>query len=593
MPFERVTKKRKTTSSPPWSPPEYPKLEDYFCNARETLTRPDFTLHYEYVHEGFSIDWGKSYFIQMSSLAVELEEHGDILFFVTNLNNKLVIVSVERRTEIEHTFPDTLTCHAVNRKRGTQEDFFIAAGLANGEIRVMRLFGTEGYFEHVATLNQENTSGRVNCMTWASIPKQPLSGVKTNPPAARQNFYFVGKQQQPIIPSQLLLVSQLDGYVYFYDLAIKEEEKFDLPSRKSSSRIHQPFIIKRPLKNPIAAWDISNVAVNCMEWTEGGRVFITADANGVIHVLDYMTENLITTFKTYFGGISSLACRGSCIVSGGEDDLVYVWKWEREGPSELLCVAQEHENWVSGVALQPGSENNNTLSFVSVGRNGRLAFWEVNPDTGPSCSPPLEPLTETGKLIAEKPRIIPPPCRLEELKEPIDENLSETSVTKGGEHLEVFSCNLKSLPDDRFLTPYLSYPNDGGALFAIALDDIYLCYVNEHEMKLYRTAIDDPIIQVEDAKVCVDLENDDEKENIPDIEFQPLQSGTQPIQIEVLADEDIVVQENDLDVENKTVEDDKKIVKEYYPPLQEAMEPECDIRMDGEEAGSNSCVSPR
>jgi len=580
--FERVTKKRKMNANLPLPPSQYPALEDYFCNAKETLTRADFTLHYEYPHEGFTRDYGKSYFIKMSTMAVELEDREDVLFFVTNLHKKIVLILVHTQGEMEHIFPDILSCHAVNRKFGKQEDIFIAGGLVNGEVKILRPFGGEENFEHLATLNQDKNLDRVNCMTWAPIAKQPSKGGKTTSPSTRQNYYFVGKQQQhKNVPGELLLVTHRDGYVYFWDLAIKQEEKFDLPKRKSSSRVHQPFIIKRPLKNPIAAWDISNATINCMEWAQGGKTFITADASGFIYVLDWVTENLITTFKTYFGGISTLACRGTSIVSGGEDDLVNVWTWKRDGTSELLCVGQEHECWVSGVALQPAKVSDSMLSFVSVGRNGRVAFWEVNPDTGPPRSPSLQPLTEKGKLIAENTRLLPPPCKLQEdMKDSLNEVLSETSTTKNGEHVEVVACNLKSLPEHRFLTPYLSIPGDedGNALFAIALEDDYLCYVNEQDLKVFRTALDDPVMQAQDEKAYIASEEDDEKENLPGIELQPKQSCTQQIQIEMLAEKDGDVQQKDYELEKKIVEDSEMIVDDY-PPLKEVIEPEDYINM--------------
>lgn len=587
--LERVTKKRKMTASlslPPSEslpPTEYPAIEDYFCNAKETSTRADFRLHYEYPHEGLTRDYGKSYFIQMSTMVVELENRQDALFFVTNLHRKIVMILVHTQGEMEHIFPDILACHAVNRKVGKQEDFFIAGGLVNGEVKILKLFGGDENFEHVATLNQEKNTCRVNCMTWAPIAKKPLKGGKTTPQSEKQNFYFVGKQQQQKnVPSEQLLVTHLDGYVYFYDFTIKQEEKFDLPKRKSSSRIHQPFIIRRPLKNPIAAWDISNAAINCMEWADSGKTFVAADANGFIYVLDWITENLITTFKTYFGGISTLACRGTSIVSGGEDDLVYVWTWKRDGTSELLCVGQEHESWVSGVALQPAKLTDNTLSFVSVGRNGRVAFWAVNPDTGPPCSPPLQPLTVTGKQIAENPTVIPPPYKLQEdVKASVNEDISETVTAKNGEQVEVISSNLRSLPEDRFLTPYLSIPGDEepNALFAIALEDDYLCYVNEQDLKVFRTASDDPIMQAGNEKAFVASEDRDGKENAPGIDFQPMQSGNQQIQMEIPSKKDVVVQSKDLELMKKIVEDTEMIVDDY-PPLQEVIEPEGYVNID-------------
>ncbi|EDV23652.1 uncharacterized protein TRIADDRAFT_26155 [Trichoplax adhaerens] len=211
----------------------------------------------------------------------------------------------------------------------------------------------------------------------------------------------------------LFIASYFSGNIYMYDdnlpcsngpitySVVKESDDFSVYTSKS----------KLQQRNPIYKWTIGKGAVNDMAFSPDCRHLATVSQDGFMRVINYETNTVISTMKSYFGGLLCVAWSsdGKCVATGGEDDLVTVWSFT-EGVVIARCDG--HRSWVNAVAFDPytifvtnrddasfsGSEdeanvnchrngsneveNSNVLSYRigSVGQDTQFLLWDIGED---------------------------------------------------------------------------------------------------------------------------------------------------------------------------------------------------------------------
>jgi hypothetical protein len=192
----------------------------------------------------------------------------------------------------------------------------------------------------------------------------------------------------------LFLAAHMDGSLVVYDKEkedapfIPEDEGFSVNgseaggapttngiSQGSKMQLHKSVHSKNQKANPVAAWKLSNHRVNKFAFSPDNRHLAAVSEDGTLRIIDYLKEELLDMFHSYYGGMSCVCWSpdGKYVLTGGQDDLISIWSIADSG---LVARCQGHHSWVSDVAFDPWRCDDRNYRFGSVGEDGRLCLWD-------------------------------------------------------------------------------------------------------------------------------------------------------------------------------------------------------------------------
>ncbi|CEJ91057.1 hypothetical protein VHEMI06795 [[Torrubiella] hemipterigena] len=190
----------------------------------------------------------------------------------------------------------------------------------------------------------------------------------------------------------LFLAAHMDGLLVVYDkekedaVFLPEEDEGqpstnDTPDDGSDPatkiQVQKSVHSKNQKSNPVAAWKLSNQRINAFAFSPDNRHLATVSEDGTLRIIDYLKEELVDLFYSYYGGLTCVCWTpdGKYILTGGQDDLISIWS---KDDSALVARCQGHDSWVSSVAVDPWRCDDRNYRFGSVGDDGRLCLWDFN-----------------------------------------------------------------------------------------------------------------------------------------------------------------------------------------------------------------------
>ncbi|KAG9641444.1 catabolite repression protein creC, partial [Aureobasidium melanogenum] len=184
----------------------------------------------------------------------------------------------------------------------------------------------------------------------------------------------------------LFLAAHMDGTLIVYDKE-KEDAPF-VPEQESpdSADVQSgpaPFSIRKSVQsrnqktNPVAIWKINNQQINCISFSPDGRHLAVVSEDGSLRIIDYLKEQLLDAFTSYYGGLITVTWSpdGRYILTGGQDDLVSIWSF---ADATLVARCQGHSSWVTDVKFDPWRCDERNYRFGSVGEDCKLLLWDFS-----------------------------------------------------------------------------------------------------------------------------------------------------------------------------------------------------------------------
>ncbi|ATY66568.1 catabolite repression creC [Cordyceps militaris] len=192
----------------------------------------------------------------------------------------------------------------------------------------------------------------------------------------------------------LFLAAHMDGSLIVYDKE-KEDATFTPEDENQSNGgsdagdgtngtssgitmlIRKSVHSKNQKTNPIAAWKLSNQRIHAFSFSPGHRHLAVVSEDGTLRIIDYLKEELLDLFYSYYGGFSCVAWTpdGKYVLTGGQDDLISIWSM---ADTALVARCQGHESWVAALAFDPWRCDDRNYRFGSVGEDGRLCLWDFS-----------------------------------------------------------------------------------------------------------------------------------------------------------------------------------------------------------------------
>ncbi|KFA65695.1 hypothetical protein S40285_04825 [Stachybotrys chlorohalonatus IBT 40285] len=192
----------------------------------------------------------------------------------------------------------------------------------------------------------------------------------------------------------LFLAAHMDGSLVVYDKE-KEDAQFNPEeegaytngseagdeengnSPMNKIQINKSVHSKNQKSNPVAAWKLSNHRINTFAFSPDSRHLAVVSEDGTLRIIDYLKEELLDMFYSYYGGLSSVCWSPDAkyVLTGGQDDLISIWSIADSG---LVARCQGHQSWVSAVAFDPWRCDDRNYRFGSVGEDGRLCLWDFS-----------------------------------------------------------------------------------------------------------------------------------------------------------------------------------------------------------------------
>lgn len=239
------------------------------------------------------------------------------------------------------------TCHDFNRTTQSSNKIEIAIGFNTGQVLVH-----DPFFKSIS--NQINftmqlTNSRITAIRWV--------------PGSRSQF----------------VTAHLNGQLMVFDKDRTEERAPTImEDRDSFVMLRQ----KTDVENPVCIWRITKSAINDLCFSPDGEFLAVVSQDGYLRVFHWKRERLLLSFRSYFGGLLSVAWSPDCkyLLTGGEDDLVTVWSLRDRYP---VCRGEGHRSWVSVVDFDRWRCDSTGYRFGSVGQDGQLILWELVLDSLP------------------------------------------------------------------------------------------------------------------------------------------------------------------------------------------------------------------
>ncbi|KAE8392164.1 hypothetical protein BDV23DRAFT_181810 [Aspergillus alliaceus] len=185
----------------------------------------------------------------------------------------------------------------------------------------------------------------------------------------------------------MFMAAHANGQLVVYDkekedaLFTPEISNHSAEAMKASSR--QPLQVLKSVNsrnqktNPVALWKLANQKISQFAFSPDQRHMAVVLEDGSLRVMDYLKEEVLDIFRSYYGGLISVCWSpdGKYIVTGGQDDLVTIWSFPER---KIVARCQGHNSWVSAVAFDPWRCDERTYRFGSVGDDCRLLLWDFS-----------------------------------------------------------------------------------------------------------------------------------------------------------------------------------------------------------------------
>lgn len=295
----------------------------------------------------------------LSKRLAERDQAGLIAF--ANVNRALQWLDLSAPNKEEHLTKILFTkahalCHDINAITKGPTHIDVVLGFSTGDI-----IWYEPISQKYVRINKNS-----------AINSSPVSDVKWLPNS-----------------ENLFIAAHMDGSLIVYDKE-KEDALFvaeDLPqgTEKPSSEkgVRTSLIVKKSVNsksqktNPVAYWKVSNSKINAFAFSPDCRHIAVVSEDGSLRVIDYLKEQLLHHFTSYYGGLMCVCWSpgGRYIVTGGQDDLVSIWSLEE---SMLVARCQGHNSWVTAVAFDPWRCDERNYRIGSVGEDCRLLLWDFS-----------------------------------------------------------------------------------------------------------------------------------------------------------------------------------------------------------------------
>ncbi len=111
-------------------------------------------------------------------------------------------------------------------------------------------------------------------------------------------------------------------------------------------------------------------AVTSATFADGGRMILTAGADGTIKIWDAESRALVRTLELDDGPATALAARGKLALTGHSEGVVTLW--EINTPSAPLQVLEDHKNPVQALAFSPANG-----MLASGGADKAVKLWNA------------------------------------------------------------------------------------------------------------------------------------------------------------------------------------------------------------------------
>jgi WD domain, G-beta repeat len=286
-------------------------------------------------------------------------------------------------------------CHSIHPHYQTCSSVQVISGFQRGTVWRYNPFGEskvqDSYFNRKSYINATDAVA----VCW--IPAAASSKITTG---SNQKQDHKNAPSAPFFDGHHFVVAHKDGSMYVYDSNLSSEMKLPMIARQQHrSARHQTKLMDEDKKhgvlcdvehqrasscNPRAFWRIGRVmsTIRELKFSYCGRYLAAVQANGYLHVIDFVQDKIMITFKSYFGGLNCVAWSPDdrIIVTGGEDDMLTAWDpWQ----GRVIAHFEGHTAWVSSVSFRYTPEHCSTeraprvYSFVSGGQDGGLLFWEL------------------------------------------------------------------------------------------------------------------------------------------------------------------------------------------------------------------------
>lgn len=184
----------------------------------------------------------------------------------------------------------------------------------------------------------------------------------------------------------LFIAAHTDGTLIVYDKD-KEDAPFtpeNVPSAENGHVNGGPKIAFKVLKsvqsqnqktNPVAAWKVSNMKINGIEFSPDGKLLAAVSEDGALTIIDYINERVVDVYRSYYGAMLCVTWSpdGRYVLTGGQDDLVSIWSLADQA---LVARCVGHESWITDVKFDPWRCDERNYRFGSVGEDCRLLLWD-------------------------------------------------------------------------------------------------------------------------------------------------------------------------------------------------------------------------
>ncbi|THV74039.1 catabolite repression protein creC [Aureobasidium pullulans] len=280
------------------------------------------------------------------------------LFAFSNINRALQWLDLSSETKTENLTKILFTkahalCHHVNPFTKSTTHLDVIIGFSSSDI-----IWYEPISQKYARINK---NGAINSSAVSSIWWLPNS-------------------------ENLFLAAHMDGTLIVYDKE-KEDAPF-VPEQESSDYGDAQsgpasFVIKKSVQsrnqktNPVAVWKINNQQINCISFSPDGRHLAIVSEDGSLRIIDYLKEQLLDAFTSYYGGLITVTWSpdGRYILTGGQDDIVSIWSF---ADATLVARCQGHSSWVTDVKFDPWRCDERNYRFGSVGEDCKLLLWDFS-----------------------------------------------------------------------------------------------------------------------------------------------------------------------------------------------------------------------
>ncbi|TVY30983.1 putative catabolite repression protein [Lachnellula hyalina] len=359
-------------------------------------------------------------------------------FAFANINRAFQWIDLASPQKAEHLTKILFTkghclCHDINQVTKSQSHIDLIMGFSTGEII---------WYEPISQkYTRLNKNGLIN--------STPVSEIRWIPGS-----------------ENLFLAAHMDGSLVVYD---KEKEDFPFSPDEhnsptndnsetangegdSSTRLHIDKSVhsKNQKTNPVSFWKLSNQRVNAFAFSPDNRHIAVVSEDGVLRIIDYLKEELLDLFSSYYGGLLCVCWSpdGKYVLTGGQDDLVSIWS-----VAEAMIVArcQGHQSWVTAVCFDPWRCDDRNYRFGSVGEDCRLLLWDFS--VGMLHRPKTSSVRQRGSISS---RLANPLQRAETSNTTASKLRSNSVVSVDGEYEHTIQHDVEPRATTATLPPVMS-----------------------------------------------------------------------------------------------------------------------------------------